>query len=422
MAPRVVGRLTSRRVNAAKPKAGRQALIIGDGGGLWLQITRGEGDHLRRSWTFRYEIAGKRREMGLGALHTFSLAEARERARTLRQQLADGIDPLEAREAIKRAQLAEQARTVTVERCAEMYLALHADGWGADHDHQWRASLRTYVFPVIGKLAIADVDTAAVMKVVEPIWTTKPTTAGRVRSRLEAIFDYAVANKFCHDNPARHVTAALPKKAKLEKGKVKHFAAEPWEQMPQFMQELRQLQSTAAKCMEFLVISATRSEEAIGAKFDEIDLKAKTWTIPAERMKGKIEHRVPLSNRALEILSGLPRSGPYVFGGNKPLQEMALRRQVLARLRPGANRRRSTVTVHGMRAAFKTWAGERTNFARETVEIALAHKTGNQTEQAYERGDKFEKRRRLMQAWADYLAKPTKQEAGGKVVAMRGQA
>jgi integrase len=422
MAPRVVGRLTSRRVNTAKPKADRQALVIGDGGGLWLQITRGEGDHLRRSWTFRYEIDGKRREMGLGALHTFSLAEARERAKALRQQVADGADPLEVREAARRAKLAEQARTVTVERCAEMYLALHADGWGADHDHQWRASLRTYVFPMIGKLAIADVDTAAVMKVVEPIWTTKPTTAGRVRSRLEAIFDYAVANKFCHDNPARHVTAALPKKAKLEKGKVKHFAAEPWEQMPQFMQELRQLQSTAAKCTEFLVISATRSEEAIGAKWDEINLKAKTWTVPAERMKGRTEHRVPLSNRALEILSGLPRSGPYVFGGSKPLQEMALRRQVLARLRPGANRRRSTVTVHGMRAAFKTWAGESTNYARETSEIALAHKIGNQTEQAYERGDKFEKRRRLMQAWADYLAKPTKQEAGGKVVPMKAGA
>jgi integrase len=155
-----------------------------------------------------------------------------------------------------------------------------------------------------------------------------------------------------------------------------------------------------------LVITATRSEESIGAKFEEINLKTKTWTIPAARMKGKIEHRVPLSNRALEILSGLPRNGPYVFGGNKPLQEAALRRQVLARLRPGANRRRSTVTVHGMRAAFKTWAGERTNFARETAEIALAHKVGNQTEQSYERGDKFETRRRLMQAWADYLAKP----------------
>jgi integrase len=417
MAPRIVGRLTSRRVNTAKPKAGRQALVIGDGGGLWLQVTRGEGDHIRRSWTFRYEIDGKRREMGLGPLSTRDLAQARAKAKALRLQLLDNIDPLEAREADRRAKLAEQARTVTFEQCAEMYLALHADGWGADHDHQWRASLRTYVFPVIGKLAIADIDTAAVMKVVEPIWTTKPTTAGRVRSRLEAIFDYAEANKFCHDNPARHVVAALPKKSKI--APVRHFPGEPWEQMPQFMQELRQLQSTAAKCTEFLILTATRSEESIGATWAEIDLKAKTWLVPAKRMKGRIEHRIPLSTRALELLSGLPRSGPYVFGGSKVLQAMALRRQVLARLRPGANRRRSTVTVHGMRAAFKTWAGERTNFARETAEIALAHKIGNQTEQAYERGDKFEKRRRLMQAWADYLAKPV---AGGVVTPLRRKA
>jgi integrase len=405
MAPRIVGRLTSRRVNTAKPKAGRQALVIGDGGGLWLQVTRGEGDHIRRSWTFRYEIDGKRREMGLGPLSTRDLAQARAKAKALRLQLLDNIDPLEAREADRRAKLAEQARTVTFEQCAEMYLALHADGWGADHDHQWRASLRTYVFPVIGKLAIADVDTAAVMKILEPIWTSKSTTAGRVRSRVEAILDYAAASKFRgNDNPARHVAAALPKKSRI--APVQHFAAEPWEQMPQFMQELRQLQTTAARCTEFLVLTATRSEEAIGAKWDEINLKTKTWTIPAERMKARTEHRVPLSKQAIELLDSLPHDGPFVFGGNKPLQEMALRRQVLARLRPGANRRRSTVTVHGMRAAFKTWAGERTNFARETAEIALAHKIGNQTERAYERGDKFEKRRRLMEAWSDYLAKP----------------
>jgi integrase len=176
--------------------------------------------------------------------------------------------------------------------------------------------------------------------------------------------------------------------------------------MPQFAHELRRLQSTAARCTEFLILTATRTGEAIGAQWSEIDLRAKTWVIPAERMKARAEHRVPLSDRALEILSGLPRSGPYVFGGAKPLQATALRRQVLTRLRPGANRLCSSATVHGMRATFKTWAGEHTNFARETVEIALAHKTGNQTEQAYERGDKFEKRRRLMQSWTDFLGKP----------------
>ena len=419
MAPRIVGRLTSRRVNTAKPKAGRLALVIGDGGGLWLQITRGEGDHLRRSWTFRYEIDGRRREMGLGALFTFGLAEARARAKALRQQLADGADPLEVRAAAKREKLAAQQSMVTFEQAAERYINLHADGWGAEHHHQWRASLRAYVFPVIGKLAIADVDTAAVMKVVEPIWTTKPTTAGRVRSRIEAIFDYAVANKFCPDNPARRVTAALPKKSRI--AKVQHFAAEPWEQMPALMQKLRQLQSTAARCTEFLILTAARTGEAIGAQWSEIDLKARTWTIPAERMKARAEHRIPLSDRALEILSGLPRSGPYVFGGHKPLRETALRRTVLAKLRPGANRLSSTVTTHGMRAAFKTWASEATAFAPEIVEVALAHKRGGKVEQSYEKGDLFEKRGRLMGAWAEFCCSPPV-PAGETVVPMRGRA
>jgi integrase len=419
MAPRIVGRLTSRRVNAAKPRAGRQALVIGDGGGLWLQVTRGEGDHLRRSWTFRYEIDGRRREMGLGALHTFGLAEARERAKGLRQQLADGVDPLEARAVAKQARIAEQASKMTFRQCAEAYINLHGDGWGQEHFDQWKASLATYVYPAIGGMSVRDVDQAAIMKIVEPIWNAKPTTAGRVRSRVECILDYAAANQFRdNDNPARHVTAALPKKSKI--APVEHFAALPWEELPTFMAELRQVQSTAARCLEFLILTATRSGEAIGAQWDEI--KGGVWTIPASRMKAGADHRVPLSPRALEILNILPHSGSYIFGGGKPIQETAIRRTVLARLRPGANRLRSTVTVHGMRAAFKTWAGERTNFARETTEIALAHKIGNQTEQAYERGDKFEKRRRLMQAWADYLARPAAvQKAGETVVPMRGR-
>jgi integrase len=276
---------------------------------------------------------------------------------------------------------------------------------------------RVYAFQVCGQLAIADVDTAAVMKVVEPIWTSKPTTAGRVRSRLEAIFDYAMANKFCRDNPAKHVTAALPKLSKI--ARVQHFAAEPWETLPQLMQELRQLQSTAARCMEWLILTATRSEESIGAVWSEIDRGAKVWVVPAERMKARAEHRVPLSKQAIALLDSLPHDGPFVFGGDKPLPEMALRREVLARLRPGANPRSSIITAHGMRSSFKTWAGERTSFARETAEIALAHRVGNQTEQAYERGDKFEKRRRLMQAWADYLAKPV---AEGVVTPLRQKA
>jgi integrase len=420
MAPRMVGRLTSRRVNTARPKGGRQALLIGDGGGLWLQITRGEGDHLRRSWTFRYELNGKRREMGLGPLSTRGLAEARTRAKELRLLLLDNTDPLDAREAARRAKLAEAARTVTFQEAAKQFLGLHEGGWGAAHRHQWHASLGAYVYPQIGALAVADVDQAAVMRIIQPIWNAKPTTASRVLNRIERILDFAAAHEYrSNDNPAARVVSALPKKSRI--AKVKHFAALPWEEMPAFVQQLRGLKTTAARCLEFLIYTTTRSEEAIGALWDEIDFKAKAWTIPAERMKGGGEHRVPLSRAALELLTDMPRSGPLVFGDGTMLQDHALRRQVLAKLRPGASKLTSSVATHGFRGSFKTWAGESTNFANETIELALAHKVGNKVEQAYEKGDKYTKRSRLMQAWADYLAKPAK-AATGNVVAMKAGA
>jgi integrase len=411
--PRIVGKLSTRRVATARPKRGRKALVLADGGNLYLQCTLGDdGTTVRRSWVFRYEIDGKRREAGLGPLHTRSLAEARDKAREMRLQLLEGVDPLEAREADRRAKLAEQARTVTFERCAQMYLDLHADGWSVLHRHQWNATLRTYILPTLGKLAVSDIDQAAVSKVVQPIWKSKTTTASRVRSRIEAILDYAAASGFrSGDNPARHIAVALPKKARV--APVQHFRALPWQDIPAFVTELRRWQSVPARCLEFLILTGVRTGEALRATWDEIDDKTKTWTIPASRMKARTPHRVPLSARVLELLRSLPQDGRYLFGGSKPLPETALRKQVLRRLRPG-------MTVHGFRASFKTWAGERTNFARETVEIALAHKIGDQTEQAYERGDKFEKRRRLMQAWADYLAKPA--AAGGVVTPMRRRA
>jgi len=254
------------------------------------------------------------------------------------------------------------------------------------------------------------------MRIVEPIWTTKPTTAGRVRSRIEAVMDYALAHGFrTGDNPA-HILPALPKKSKF--APVEHFAALPWDQRPAFMSELCGLQSVAARCTEFLILTAARTGEAIGATWDEIDLKAKAWTIPGARMKAGVEHRVPLSAAALALLNSLPRSGPFVFGGTKPLQVTAMRRQVLHKLRPSEDDRRfgTTITVHGLRASFKTWAGERTNFANETIEIALAHAIGTKTEQSYEKGDKFEKRRRLMGMWADYCSRP----AAARVTPLRG--
>jgi integrase len=411
--PRVLGKLTGRRVATAKPRGKRRATVFSDGGNLWLQVSLGESGNVRKSWTFRYAINGKQRVMGLGSVNTFSLAEARERARALRQQLADGHDPLELREAARQAKLAEAAKTMTFEQCTRMYLDLHADGWSAEHSRQWNSSVRLYVLPQIGDVPVRDIDQAAVMKIIEPLWQTKRVTASRVRARVEAILDYATAHRFREgDNPAR-ILSALPTKAKP----VQHLAALPWREMPAFMSELRALQSVPARCAEFLILTAARSGEAIGATWDEIDLKAKTWTVPAARMKARAEHRVPLSASAVELLSSLTRTGPLVFGGTKVLQETALRRMVLAKLRPGAKARRSTITTHGMRAAFKTWASDSTNYARDIVEVALAHKRGGKVEQSYERGDLFEKRRRLMEAWSKFCAEGA---PAASVVPMRG--
>jgi integrase len=413
--PRNIGMLSSRRVATAKPKRGRSSLVIADGGNLYLQATLGEAGNVRRSWVFRYGLDGERHEMGLGPVHTLSLAEAREKARELRKQLLDGVDPLAARESARQARLAEQARTVTFEQCAEMFLRLHEVGWGAAHRHQWNASLRTYVYPRIGGLPVRGIDQAVIMQLIEPLWSAKPVTASRVRSRIEAIFDYALAHKLREgDNPAR-VLAALPRLSNV--AKAQHFEALPWQEVPQFMRELRGLDLVAARCLEFLILTAARTGEATGATWEEIPDGAKAWTIPAGRMKGGAEHRVPLPARALEILSALPRTGPLVFGR---LPDAALRRIVLARLRPGSKPQSSTITAHGFRASFKTWASESTSFAPDIVEAALAHKRGNATTQAYERGDLFEKRRRLMDAWAKFCAQSA--PAAGDVVRLRKRA
>ena len=387
---------------------------------LYLQTSLGPDGNVRRSWTFRYGLDGVRHELGLGSASTFSLKEARERAKALRKQLADHIDPLDHRRTAEQARLAEKAKTVTFERCATMYFNVHEGGWSAEHRRQWMSSLRLYVYPKIGSLPVRDIDQAMIMQIVEPIWRSRTVTAGRVRARIESILNYALAHKFREgDNPAGSILSALPKQGKI--AKVEHLAALEWEKMPTFMAEVRGLQSMPAKCCEFLILTAARSGEAIGAKWSEIDLAAKTWTVSADRMKAGAEHRVPLSPAAIELLSGLPRSGPLVFGVNgKVLQETALRRMVLAKLRPGAKRRRSIITTHGFRSAFRDWASERTNFPREVCERALAHAVGTQTSRAYERTDQFTKRARLMEAWSDYLAKAV--PATGVVTPLRARA
>jgi integrase len=414
-----IHRLTQKGIEHAKPPKGRRAIMIPDGGNLYLQATIGGNGGINRSWLFRYELDGARHDMGLGPVTTLRLAEAREQARQLRQQIIAGIDPLGARNEQKaerkakaQAARAEKAKAQTFRECAEKYLAVHGDKWkNPKHAAQWRATLATYAHPIIGDLNVADIDEAHLVRVLEPIWRKIPETARRVRGRIEAVLGYATVSKFrTGDNPARwhnHLQTLLGGTQKA----VEHHAALPFAEVPAFMVELRGRNSTSASALEFAVLTAARTGEVIGALWDEIDLKAKTWTIPKERMKANADYRVPLTPRAVEVLSSLERRGTHVFGTHvfgtpvtgKPLSNMALL-ELLRGMRAG-------FTVHGFRSAFRDWAAERTNYPNHVVEKALAHSIPDKVEKAYRRGDLFEKRRRLMLEWEKYLSRPSAEAA-----------
>jgi integrase len=399
---RTIKRLTAREAASAKPPGDRKGAVFADGGNLYLQVTRDtiHPDRIYRSWVFRYELDGHRHDLGLGPVHTLDLAEARQKAKTLRQQLLDGIDPLAAKQQIKRerlAQLAQQQRAITFRDCAERCISAHDGGWtNAKHRAQWRSTLQSYAYPIIGDLTADDITTAHIVKVLEPIWKEKPETASRVRGRIEKVLGWATVRGFrSGDNPARwrgHLAELFPAKGKVRK--TEHHSALPFSEMPAFMLELRAHDSVSARALEFTILTAARTGETIGATRDEIDLKAKTWTIPAKRMKGKKGHKVPLCDRAVEILRGLDQSGDKVF----PLSNMAML-ELMKGMRPD-------ITVHGFRSTFRDWASERTNFPREAAEMALAHAIPDAVEKAYRRGDLFEKRRRLMGDWAAWCARP----------------
>lgn len=364
--------------------------LYGDGGGLWLQVKRGS-----RSWLFRYTRHGKAHALGLGPVHTVTLAEARARARECRRLLLEGVDPLEARRAAKRA----TTETPTFDECAASYIEAHRAGWrNAKHAAQWAATLRAYASPVIGALPVAEVDTAHVVRVLAPIWTSKTETATRLRGRIEAILDWARVQGYrAGENPARwrgHLDHLLADPGRVKR--VQHFAALPWQDVGAFMADLRQQDGMAARALEFAILTACRSGEARGARWREIDFDAALWIVPAERMKAKREHRVPLSTQALALLRRLPRVDELVFPGRggRPLSDMSLT-AVLRRM--GRD-----VTVHGFRSSFRDWAAEATAYPREVAEHALAHRLPDKTEAAYQRGDLIEKRRRLMQDWADF--------------------
>jgi integrase len=381
-----------------------------DGGGLYLQVV-GSG----RSWIFRYQIAGKRRDMGLGSTRIVGLSEARRMAHECRRLLFEGIDPLDRKHGQRAAAAAERAKMVTFADAAEQYIAAHRVGWrGSRQANQWRHSMTTYAYPIIGNLPVQTIDVALVLKAIEPIWTEKPETASRVRSRIEAVLDWAAARGYrTGDNPARwkgHLENLLPKRSKVRK--VEHLTALPYSAIGTFMAELRGQDGTASRALEFSILTASRRAEVVGARWDEIDLKERLWTVPAARMKANRQHRVPLTDAVIAILDGMPRKSDYVFAGKngtKPIGQVSLWRALQA-IRPN-------VTAHGFRSTFRDWAAERTNFPREVAELALAHSVGSEVERAYQRGDMFAKRAQIMDAWARFCDSPV--ASGEKVVNLR---
>ena len=376
-----------------------------DGDGLYLQVAPGGS----KSWVFRYKIATRPREMGLGSLKAFNLAEARERAKSARQLLADGIDPIERRTEVQAASAAavqKAARALTFGQAADRYIEAHESAWkNAKHSYQWRQTIDTYAKPVVGDLPIGAVDTDLVLRVLEPIWATKTETATRLRGRMEKILDWAKALKHRDgDNPAAwrgNLDALLADPNKITP--VVNHPALPYAEIGAFMAELRALPSVSPLSTEFIILTAVRTGEALGARWSEIDMEARVWVCPAVRMKMGKEHRVPLSDAAMAVLTKARAlgGGDFVFPGRKPGTQQS-NMSCLALLRRMG---RTDIVVHGFRSTFRDWAAEQTAFPREVAEMALAHGIGSKVEAAYRRGDLFAKRTILMAAWADYCGR-----------------
>jgi integrase len=340
--------------------------------------------------------------MGLGAVHTVGLAEAREKAREARKLRVDGLDPIAHREAQRVAAKLEQAKALTFDECRDRYITAHRAGWRSPrHAAEWKASLENYVTPVFGKLPVQSIDVALVMRALEPIWNTIPDTANRIRIRIERILNWATVRGFRQgENPARwrgHLDHLLPKVNKVRAAG--HHAALPYAELPAFMRELRTRKGVTPRALEFAVLTAARSGEVLGARWSEIDLEARLWTVPADRMKRGREHRVPLSAAACDILRAMAsmRENGFVFPGTRRAQigNMAFH-NMFERMGRG------DLTVHGFRSTFRDWVAEQTEFPGEVAEMALAHAVSDKTEAAYRRGDMFDKRRQLMDAWAEY--------------------
>jgi integrase len=393
MAP-LIGRLTELQVQRAKRG------WHNDGGGLYLRVeVNKDGKGRKCWWVYRYGRQG-RRYHGLGAAGTISLSQAREQARRCRQLLLEGADPIAAGRAHRAAVRVAEARSKTFQWCAEQFHAAHCATWtNRKHAKEWLASMRAHVLPQIGSMAVTDIDTAAVVRVLEPAWTKIPETASRLRSRIEAVLDWAKVRDYRNgENPARwkgHLDHLLPDRKKL--ARVKHHAALPYREVPTFMRELRRRDDHEARALEFLILAAARAGEVVGADWKEIEQADEgwTWVRPPERMKARREHRIPLSRAARAVLEKTAferRTGPIFPAATGHMLWKFLRELT------------NTSTVHGFRSSFKDWASEMTNFPFEVSELALAHRVGDNVEAAYRRGDLLRKRRQLAEAWARYCA------------------
>ena len=388
------------RLNSLKVNSTVKPGYYGDGGGLYLQISQ----FGTKSWVFRFTLH-KKREMGLGPVNDISLKKAREISQECRLLVREGIDPITYRKERRAQAQNKSAAFMTFKECAEKYIRNNQAGWSnPKHAKQWTRTLETYAYPVIGPLPVSTVETTHIMEILEPIWSEKNETAKRVRGRVESILDAArVAKLRTGENPARwkgHLDKLLP--ASFKVAKVIHHPSLPYTEIGNFVAALRAQDNIASSALEFLILTAARTNEVIDATFDEFDLDKGVWIIPADRMKAKREHRVPLSARAIEIVKTMEekRQNDHVFPGQrgKGLSNMAF-----LQLR---NRMNLTgITVHGFRSTFRDWAAEQTAYPSDVVEMALAHSVGNQVQQAYFRTDLFEKRTALMRDWAKYLEK-----------------
>ncbi|MGY4312870.1 tyrosine-type recombinase/integrase [Bradyrhizobium sp. JR3.5] len=404
--------------------------LYGDGDGLYLQVsprnpTPKDKRRITKAWVFRFMIAGVARKMGLGDYDRVSLADARKKAAAAHLLVVDGIDPIADRDVRKAAQAAEKAKALTFKECAEGYIAAHRSGWkNAKHAAQWTSTLETYAYPIIGSLPVQMVETAHITKILQPIWTEKTETANRVRGRIEKVLDRAkVLELRTGENPARwrgHLDQVLP--AKSQVAPVVHHPALPYPEIPDFMAKLRARNSISARALEFTILTAARTGDTIGGKVGEIDKAAKLWIVPKDRLKGKRgarkrDHVVPLSKQVLTVLETAPREGEYLFPGSE--KGAGLSNAAMSELLKGMGYKPEYATVHGFRSSFRDWCGDMTSYPNEMAEIALSHTVSDKVEAAYRRSNMLERRRRLMQDWADYCASIPRAKTD-IVVAMKG--